>query len=121
MIQTRKPTALVTRYTDYYKVNATPRAVIARIECHLFSRFEVHSVEGAFGRLTYELIIHGVEEEDYGVFECRIKNTEGTTSKLIRLESESHSIYQIDSLSISHAVFGQWTLASQNGFVNIIM
>lgn len=49
-------------------------------------RYKVHEVQGAFGQLTYELIINGVEQEDYGTWTCNIKNTEGTESKDIELK-----------------------------------
>lgn len=49
-------------------------------------RYKVHAVQGAFGQLTYELIINGVQEEDYGKWTCKIKNTEGTASRDIELK-----------------------------------
>ena len=52
-------------------------------------RFNVHSVEGAFGQLTYELIINGVQKEDYGAYTCKIKNKEGTSTRQIILKGES--------------------------------
>ena len=34
-------------------------------------------VQGAFGRLTYELTIFNVREEDYGVYSCNARNNIG--------------------------------------------
>ena len=48
-------------------------------------RFKVHSVQGAFGQLTYELIINGVTQEDYGTYTCKIKNSQGQTTKEVKL------------------------------------
>lgn len=48
-------------------------------------RFKVHAVQGAFGQLTYELIINGVTQEDYGTYTCKIKNSQGQTTKEVKL------------------------------------
>jgi len=49
-------------------------------------RQEVNLLKGAFGRLTYELIIHGVEKQDYGTYKCMISNSEGDTIQEIVLK-----------------------------------
>ena len=48
-------------------------------------RYKVQAIEGAFNRLTYELIINGVEDGDYGNYKCQIKNDQGTTTRTIQL------------------------------------
>ena len=53
----------------------------------------MQAIEGAFNRLTYELIINGVEDEDYGDYTCQIRNSEGTTTRTIKLESKFLFIY----------------------------
>ena len=67
------------------------RIYVAHTCIWLHFRFNVHSVEGAFGQLTYELIINGVQKEDYGTYTCKIKNKEGTSTKKIILKGESLS------------------------------
>ena len=52
-------------------------------------RFRVRTIQGAFNRLTYELIINGVKEEDYGTYECRIRNAQGSSSGSVQLRRES--------------------------------
>ena len=42
-------------------------------------------MEGAFGRLTYELTIFEVEEEDYGEYTCQASNLEGRGDAQITL------------------------------------
>jgi neurotrimin len=47
--------------------------------------YEVRFIEGAFGRLTYELIIYSVQDSNFGNYDCRIKNTVGSSSQRILL------------------------------------
>ena len=54
----------------------------------LFYRYEVKAVRGAFNRMTYELIIEEVKESDFGVYSCRVKNSEGESFKDIELRSK---------------------------------
>ena len=49
-------------------------------------RFEIKQTEGAFNQLTYELIIHGVEREDYGTYECNMGNNIGTQRSSIQVQ-----------------------------------
>ncbi|ELT92279.1 hypothetical protein CAPTEDRAFT_224751 [Capitella teleta] len=49
------------------------------------SRREFRIMQGAHGRLTYELIIYRVQSSDYGVFSCHARNTIGSTSVDIEL------------------------------------
>ena len=47
-------------------------------------------IEGAFSRMTYELIIKDVRPEDYGTYTCRVSNnevTKGMASASITLQS----------------------------------
>jgi len=47
--------------------------------------YDVRFVQGAFGRVTYELIIYNVQEANYGIYLCRMKNNKGVTTKQIAL------------------------------------
>ncbi|KAK2169979.1 hypothetical protein LSH36_5g05011 [Paralvinella palmiformis] len=38
-------------------------------------KYIIRTIEGAFDRLTYEMIIDGVSEEDYGTYTCHISNS----------------------------------------------
>lgn len=49
-------------------------------------RFQIKVVRGAFNRMTYELILNGVKESDYGEYTCQIQNAEGSSSAKIKLE-----------------------------------
>ncbi|CAD5116378.1 DgyrCDS5274 [Dimorphilus gyrociliatus] len=49
-------------------------------------RYVVNAVKGAFNRFIYELIINGVQQEDYGEYTCEINNVEGKSSAKILLE-----------------------------------
>jgi neurotrimin len=42
-------------------------------------------MKGAFSRLSYDLIISDVRDEDYGAYQCRIRNSEGTTMEKVTL------------------------------------
>jgi len=48
-------------------------------------RYEIKVIEGAFNRLQYELIISGVEANDFGSYQCMITNTEGSGSAVVQL------------------------------------
>lgn len=47
--------------------------------------YEVRFVRGAFGRVSYELIIFCLEERHYGDYTCRMKNAVGSTRTTITL------------------------------------
>jgi len=47
--------------------------------------YDVRFVQGAFGRVTYELIIYNVQESNFGVYMCRMKNSMGVTTQQITL------------------------------------
>lgn len=49
-------------------------------------KYKVNSMQGAFNRFIYELIINGVDEDDYGEYTCEINNVEGKSSAKIMLE-----------------------------------
>lgn len=54
-------------------------------------RYDVRAMRGAFSRLQYELIIRKVEQEDYGTFSCRFRNSEGMTLKQITLQESDEA------------------------------
>ncbi len=41
----------------------------------MIARYIVRTLEGAFNRLNYELIIDGVDDNDYGEWACSVRNT----------------------------------------------
>jgi neurotrimin len=47
--------------------------------------YDVRYAEGAFGRVTFELIIFNVQDSNFGDYVCRIKNTVGATTAKITL------------------------------------
>ncbi|ELU14988.1 hypothetical protein CAPTEDRAFT_167009 [Capitella teleta] len=49
------------------------------------SRYEVRAMRGAFSRLSYDLIISEVRSEDFGTYQCRIRNSIGTTLRQVTL------------------------------------
>ena len=61
-------------------------------------------LKGAFGRLTYELIIHGVEKQDYGTYKCMISNSEGDTIQEIVLKGNNKIIFYYDPYTVIHAL-----------------
>jgi hypothetical protein len=61
----------------------------ARIISNSIGRHQVKSIRGAFNKMSYELIINGVEESDYGTYKCQIKNSEGRSDKIIELSKTS--------------------------------
>ena len=63
------------------------------------------SIEGAFNRLTYELIINGVEETDYGQYRCQIKNSEGSGLANVELRSKLLFIF-VFSLGANNDIDG---------------
>jgi neurotrimin len=48
--------------------------------------YNVRFIQGAFSRLSYELIITSVRPEDYGTFTCRVKNNFGTSNGQVVLK-----------------------------------
>ncbi len=68
-------------------------------------RFKVQTIEGAFSRLTYELIINGVRDEDYGTYQCIVRNQEGTTTRSIQLIREYQSLVRSFFLFFSFLSF----------------
>ncbi len=46
------------------------------------------TVTGAFNKLSFELIIGGVTENDYGSYRCQIKNSEGMSYQTVELKSK---------------------------------
>jgi limbic system-associated membrane protein len=51
--------------------------------------YDVRYVQGAFGRVTYELIIFSVQDSNYGNYVCRFKNSVGVTTRTITLAKTS--------------------------------
>lgn len=51
-------------------------------------RYMVNWIEGAFNRLTYELVILDVKSTDFGQYTCRVKNDKGTGTAKVTLQSK---------------------------------
>jgi len=49
-------------------------------------RFNIRFIQGAFSRLSYELIINSVQKEDFGSYMCRVKNNFGTSTGTVILK-----------------------------------
>jgi hypothetical protein len=49
------------------------------------SNYNVKFLQGAFNRLSYELIIYSVRQQDFGTYSCRVTNTYGTSSASLTL------------------------------------
>lgn len=47
--------------------------------------YQVNFVQGAFGRVRFELIIHSVQESNFGTYTCRMKNSKGSSTGSITL------------------------------------
>lgn len=54
-------------------------------------RFEIRSIQGAFNQLTYEMIISNLQPDDYGIYQCRIKNSLGSSTSTILLEESEEA------------------------------
>ena len=53
-------------------------------------RYDVKAVRGAFNRMTFELNFRGgVEDDDFGTYECSIRNQEGRGSATITLRRKN--------------------------------
>ena len=46
------------------------------------------NLQGAFNRLTYELIFYAVSDEDFGTYRCRMQNSMGVSYGTVELRSE---------------------------------
>jgi len=49
-------------------------------------RYSVRFIQGAFSRLSYDLIINSVQKDDYGGYMCRVKNNFGTSTGMVTLK-----------------------------------
>lgn len=66
-------------------------------------RYMVNWIEGAFNRLTYELVILDVKSTDFGQYTCRVKNDKGTGTAKVTLQS---SDTPMPSIKLSRVVKG---------------
>jgi hypothetical protein len=57
------------------------------------SRHTIRVLEGAYGRLTYELIIRSVTREDYGEYQCAAANSIGVAAGSITLYESAEVEY----------------------------
>ena len=53
-----------------------------------FFSYEVKILQMAFNSLMYELIIDGVQEEDFGEYRCSVRNDLGRSSATIMLRGQ---------------------------------
>lgn len=77
--------------------------------------YTVNKIAGAFNRLTYELIFRSVRENDFGNYECNVKNQEGSGSATVRLEQtdipqKSQKLGRVVSGNASHTIICLSTL-----------
>lgn len=56
-------------------------------------RYTIRILEGAYGRLTYELIVNEVTSSDFGVYSCNAANVHGSNSASMNLVETQDPIF----------------------------
>lgn len=68
-------------------------------------RYQVNRIEGAFDRLTYELVITDVESSDYGGYSCRLKNDMSAIPSIAKITLQSTNVPQ-PSIKLNRVIKG---------------
>lgn len=74
-------------------------------------RTQLIKTSGAFQRLSYELIIKSVKADDFGRYECRVKNDFGLTSAFVTLQQSQDPMPSIKRgviISSANNYCGSW-------------
>lgn len=81
-------------------------------------RYIIRTLEGAFSRMNYELIIDGVTDKDYGDWTCQIKNSMSLSGPTLGRVSLKRTDTPQDSIKLGQVIRGgEWKTASASATV----